>query len=183
MKYTDYAPHWAKVPLKFFKLFPEAFAPQWGTEHAACFDLKACLVESSLVTKFDIDNNKTVVGITVDAQGSYVMLQPGDRMMVPTGLIFDIPIGYSVRLHGRSGLAVKQGVVLANHEGIVDSDYIDPTFMVMTNTSTQPVRISHGDRLAQAEMMPDIAYDVVETLDQPQPKSDRKGGFGSTGIK
>jgi dUTP pyrophosphatase len=173
----------APPPLKYYKLFPEASAPEWGTEHAACFDLRACLIVGVLVTKYTVDNEKQIVNPAREGTAIYVSLEPHDRMMVPTGLMFDIPTGYSVRLHSRSGFAVKQGVVLANHEGVVDSDYIDPTFMVVTNNSNKTVKIYHGDRLAQGEMMPDIAYDVTETPEKPQPKSDRKGGFGSTGVK
>lgn len=169
-------------PLKFFKLFPEASAPEWGTEHAACFDLRACLLTSVPVTQFTVDNEKQLIQPQTEGNTVYVALAPQSRMMVPTGLKFDIPTGYSVRLHSRSGFAVKQAVVLANHEGVIDSDYIDPTFMVVTNNSSKTVKIYHGDRLAQGEMMPDISYDVLETENEPQAKSDRIGGFGSTGI-
>jgi dUTP pyrophosphatase len=170
-------------PLKYYKIFPEASAPEWGTEHAACFDLRACLLPGVPVTNFTADNEKQMIQPQKEGDTIYVALAPHSRMMVPTGLMFDIPTGYSVRLHSRSGFAVKQGVVLANHEGVIDSDYIDPTFMVVTNNSSKTVKIYHGDRLAQGEMMPDIAYDVTETPNKPQPKSDRTGGFGSTGVK
>ena len=103
--------------------------------------------------------------------------------MVPTGLILDIPFGYSVRLHSRSGIAVKQGLVLANHEGVIDADYVDPTFVVLRNDSTEVAYVFHGDRVAQGEMIPDIAYRVTETKEKPQQKTDRVGGFGSTGTK
>jgi dUTP pyrophosphatase len=181
MKYTDITPS-GVAPLKYYKLFPEASAPEWGTEHAACFDLRACLIVGVPVTSFTRDNEKLAVEVKTDGT-PYVTLHPGERMMVPTGLMFDIPTGFSLRLHSRSGFAVKQGVVLANHEGVVDSDYIDPTYMVMTNNSIKEIRIAHGDRLAQGEMIPDMSYEILETPDKPQPKSDRKGGFGSTGVK
>ena len=115
-------------------------------------------------------------------ENSYgIILAPGHRAMIPTGLIFDIPLGYSVRLHSRSGLAVKSALTLANHEGVIDSDYVDPTYLVMYNGSSVDVVIRHGDRIAQGEMIPDLAYEVLETAERPLQKTDRIGGFGSTG--
>jgi dUTP pyrophosphatase len=181
MKYTDYSPHWAKVPLKYFKLTPEAFAPEWSTEHAACFDLRACLLPVTVVKAYT-ETNIEFTKVTTDGPNT-VILNPGERVMIPTGLIFDIPLGYSVRLHPRSGLSLKQGLVLANQEGVIDSDYVHPTYLVIKNTSKVCVTITHGDRIAQGEMIPDISYDVQETPDKPQDKTDRKGGFGSTGVK
>lgn len=172
--------------LQYFKLCPEAFSPEWGTEHAACFDLKACLVLGTLVTAFEPNNEKIKIIVYQEQHWNpdspaYITVNPGQRVMVPTGLTFNIPISYSVRLHSRSGWAVKQGIVLANHEGIIDSDYVDPTYMVVTNNSNEIATIKHGDRLAQAEMVPDKTYNLSETLDKPLAKSDRVGGFGSTG--
>ena len=191
MKYTETAPNWCPQPLKYFKLSPEAFAPEWGTEHAACFDLRACLIHGTQVTVYHQDNTKhhnVVDTYPVDTEPDnylkeYLYIFPGQRVMVPTNLIFDIPIGYSVRLHNRSGCALKQGLVLANMEGIIDSDYFHPTYMVLKNTSTCVVPVFHGDRVAQGEMVLDMAYIVEETPDQPKQRTDRVGGFGSTGVQ
>jgi len=171
-------------PLKFYKLTPTAFDPQWGTQHAACFDLRACLDLGVQVWSYNVDNKKTLVEVTQTAvtEQNCIFIKPGSRVMVPTNLIFDIPVGYSVRLHSRSGLALKQGLVLANHEGVVDADYVDPTFVVLRNDSTEIAIVVHGDRIAQAEMIPDMAYVVEETATKPTQKTDRIGGFGSTGT-
>jgi dUTP pyrophosphatase len=177
----DDSPGWSRPDaptLKFFKINEEAFDPIWGTLHAACFDLAACLIETQLVKAFRPDNTSYEILVNGALQ-----IEPGHRVMVPTGLKFDIPTGYSVRIHSRSGLAVKQGLVLANHEGVIDSDYVDPTYVVLTNTSTVTATVLHGDRIGQGEMVPDMAYEVNETFDEPKPKSDRKGGFGSSGVQ
>jgi len=166
-------------PLKYYKVSPHAFAPTWGTAHSACFDLRACLRTGDYVNGFKANNQPS----KIEVYDNCISIHPGQRLMIPTGLMFDIPVGYSVRLHCRSGLAVKQGLVLANHEGIIDSDYCDPTFMVMHNTSLVWLVITHGDRLAQGEMIPDMSYEVNGTLEKPQQKTDRAGGFGSTGVK
>ena len=168
--------------LQFFKLTPAAFDTQWGTDHAACFDLRACLELGSIVKMYDLHNVKSEITVEQAEDGPYVSILYGSRIMIPTGLILDIPVGYSVRLHSRSGIAVKQGLVLANHEGVIDADYVDPTFIVLRNDSSMPAYIFHGDRIAQGEMIPDIAYNVKETPIKPLQKTNRVGGFGSTGT-
>jgi dUTP pyrophosphatase len=105
-----------------------------------------------------------------------------DRVMVPTGLILDIPKGYSVRIHARSGLSLKQGLVLVNGEGVIDSDYIEEVFVLMTNLSTVGHWISPGDRIAQAELVKTENYKIEEIATRPEVKTDRRGGMGSTGV-
>jgi dUTP pyrophosphatase len=100
--------------------------------------------------------------------------------MVPTQLVFDIPEGWSMRLHMRSGLAIKGGLVLSNSEGIVDSDYTDQLMVLITNTSSIPVRINHGDRICQGELVP-VYRTQFNHCAKPEPKANRTGGFGSTG--
>jgi dUTP pyrophosphatase len=107
---------------------------------------------------------------------------PGDRVLVPTGLIFDIPAGHSLRIHPRSGLSYKQGLVLANLEAVIDSDYIEETFIILTNQSDVDQTIYHGDRIAQAELIKSEEYVLWEIFDAPTQKTDRVGGLGSTGV-
>jgi dUTPase len=123
-------------PLKYFKVYPSAVPPKWGTLTSACFDLAACLEGVDKVTYYDEFNKKLERSVLYTG----IRIYPGDRMMIPTGLILDIPIGYSVRIHNRSGMAIKNGLVLANHEGVIDSDYVDPTFLVMLNFSNHHSR-------------------------------------------
>ena len=104
-----------------------------------------------------------------------------ERVMVPTGLILDIPEGYSVRLHSRSGLAWKDGIYLTNCEGVIDSDYVEPVFVMLTSISQSPKHIKHGDRICQAELVEKIYHEFEEINEPPSQKTDRYGGFGSTG--
>lgn len=167
--------------LGFYKITPNAYEPVWGTDHAACFDLKACLVAGDTVNSYNAFNEKNRISVQEGSERPFITISPNSRVLVPTGLIFDIPVGYSVRLHSRSGLALKQGLVLANHEGIVDSDYTNQTYVLLTNDSMVEEHIYGGDRIAQAEMMRDIAYEILECKAEPLPKTNRTGGFGSTG--
>jgi dUTP pyrophosphatase len=104
-------------------------------------------------------------------------------MIVPTGLIFDIPEGYSLRIHARSGLSLKQGLVLVNSEAVIDSDFVHETSVLLVNTSNNPISVRHGDRIAQAELVPVLSYDFSEIKKAPKDKTSRKGGLGSTGIE
>ena len=169
-------------PLAYYKIVPEAFAPEWGTLHASCFDLRACLPPNTGLVAYG-QNNIKYSKASSDEEIPQISIQPFERVLVPTGLILDIPVGCSVRLHSRSGFALKQGLVLANHEGVIDSDYVDPTYILVTNTSTVPVTIAHGDRIAQGEMILDHDYEIFESFYKPQKKTDRSGGLGSTGVK
>jgi len=166
-----------QIVLSYFKANPNAIPPVYGTENAACFDLHACLI-GERVRGFDRSNNKDFV----IPQSNKIVINPGERVLVPTGLIFDIPAGFSVRLHARSGLSLKTGLVLANAEGVVDSDYVDPTAIMVHNISNVPVQINHGDRIAQGECVPVWQADFKEIDSAPGPKGDRRGGFGSTGV-
>lgn len=111
-----------------------------------------------------------------------IIINPGERLLIPTGLIFDIPENHSIRIHARSGLSLKQGLALANAEGVVDSDYVDPTFIMMINNSNAVATIKHGDRIAQGELVPVLQSEFQEIPTPPKQKTDRQGGLGSTGV-
>ena len=102
--------------------------------------------------------------------------------MVETGLIFDIPIGYSIRIHPRSGLAFKKGITLLNAEGIIDSDYTDELKILLYNTSNIDFFVHQGDRIAQGELVKNLDYTIEECYTAPAKKTNRIGGFGSTGV-
>lgn len=162
--------------LLFYKLAGDVTSPTWATHSSACFDLQAHIPESTSVTIYTVHNAK----YNILSTGTIGIL-PGERAMIPTGLILDIPQGYSVRLHIRSSMAGKHGIVLANAEGVIDSDYVDPLFMLLHNTSKSVVYLINGDRVAQAELVANLQYCLSETLDKPALKGNRAGGFGSTG--
>ena len=165
-----------KSKLKFFRVNPEAIIPQYQTKQSACFDLHACLI-GERVKGFDRNNKEFKT-----SPSDKIAIGAGERILIPIGMIIDIPEGYSVRLHARSGLSLKQGLVLANAEGVIDSDYVDPTFVMIHNISTVPATVKHGDRIAQGELVK-IEQAVLEATDvQPGQKTDRQGGLGSTGV-
>lgn len=163
--------------LKLFKTNTNVSLPQKQTSGSACFDLmfqghgKRQYSGFSRMNKpFDrVMNNQIVIG-------------PGERIMVPTGIIMDIPEGHSVRVHARSGLSLKQGLVLANAEGVIDSDYVEEVMVLLHNISENSITIHTGDRIAQAELIKDAEYTIEESATRPGVKTSRVGGMGSTGV-
>lgn len=163
--------------LKLFKTHPSIDLPRKQTAQSACFDLS-----------FQGHGKREYKGYTsmnkpfTRVMNNQITISPRERVMVPTGIIMDIPEGYSVRLHARSGLSLKQGLVLANAEGVVDSDYVEEVMVLMTNLSENTISIQSGDRVAQAELVKDAEYTVVESAVRPGVKTTRTGGMGSTGV-
>jgi dUTP pyrophosphatase len=168
-----------KSPLGFHRLDAEVPFPHIGSQNAACFDLHAHFKKGDTITRYLPNNEK--VDLVVD--DDYISIKPGERVLVPTGIIFDIPIGFSVRLHARSGLALKRGLVLANSEGVIDSDYVDPTFVMVANISDVPIVVKKHERICQAELVLALTFALQEIPEAPTQKSDRDGGFGSTGTE
>jgi dUTP pyrophosphatase len=110
-----------------------------------------------------------------------IVIEPGERAMVPTGLAVAIPHGYAGLVLPRSGLASRHGIGLVNSPGLIDSGYRGEVAVVLINTDkTQPFRISRGDRIAQLmiQKVEEVAVVAVEDLADSQRGA---GGFGSTG--
>ena len=164
--------------LSIYKTHPNIVLPKFATKQSACFDLS---FQSAGKYQFK-GYNQYNAPYTRQISNGKVRIMPGDRAMLPTGLIFDIPEGYSVRIHPRSGLSFKQGLVLANMEAVIDSDYVEETFILIANLSDVDYSILDGDRIAQAELIKQEEYALWEIFDAPIKKTDRNGGLGSTGV-
>ncbi|WP_299662969.1 dUTP diphosphatase [uncultured Ruegeria sp.] len=112
--------------------------------------------------------------------GASIVLEPGHRALIPTGLRIEIPQGYEVQVRPRSGLALKHGITLPNTPGTIDSDYRGPLGVIVLNAGQEPFEIAHGERIAQLIVAPVVqaTFEDAEVL----RKTDRgAGGFGSTG--
>lgn len=163
--------------LKVWKTHPAVVAPKKQTAGSSCFDLQFQGYGRREYTGFTRMNKPFS-----RPMNGMIMVQPGDRIMVPTGLILDIPQGHSVRVHARSGLSLKQGLVLANAEGVIDSDYVEELMVLIWNISDNAIQINNGDRIAQAELIKDEEYEIITTAIRPIHKTTRIGGMGSTGV-
>lgn len=112
-----------------------------------------------------------------------IVLEPGDRFAVPTGLYLSIPEGYFITVRPRSGLAIKDGLTLVNSPGTIDSDYRGELKILMINLGNKPVTIRSQDRIAQLLLEREIPFQWEETpLEDLDPTERGEGGFGSTGL-
>jgi dUTP pyrophosphatase len=110
-----------------------------------------------------------------------MVLEPGERSAVPTGLKISVPVGYEVQIRPRSGLAIKQGLTVLNSPGTIDSDYRGEVGVLLINLGRVPVQIERGMRIAQMVIAPvvQVALEESDSLDDTERGS---GGFGSTGL-
>ena len=110
-----------------------------------------------------------------------VTIAPGARALIPTGLRIAVPVGHELQIRPRSGLALKNGILLANSPGTIDEDYRGELGIIILNAGDAPFIVERGMRIAQAVLAPvtRAVWAVVETL----PETIRgAGGFGSTGT-
>jgi dUTP pyrophosphatase len=135
--------------------------PAYATEGAAGMDLCANLAPGD-----------RAAGLT---------LAPGARALVGSGLALEIPPGHEIQIRPRSGLALRDGVTLANSPGTIDSDYRGELGVILINHGAAPVTVAHGMRIAQLVLAPvaRIAWEEADTL---EGSARGAGGFGSTGT-
>lgn len=120
-------------------------------------------------------------GFDVRAQLSEnVVLEPGKRVMIPTGLSFEIPFGYEIQARPRSGWAAKEGLTVLNTPGTIDADYRGEVKVILVNLGQEPITIKDQDRVAQLVLAPVIMgeFHLVDELGATERGA---GGFGSTG--
>ncbi|MBI1193888.1 MAG: dUTP diphosphatase [Bacteroidetes bacterium] len=110
-----------------------------------------------------------------------LVLAPGARAQVPTGLFIELPQGYEAQVRGRSGLAARHGIGLVNAPGTIDSDYRGEIGVLLINWGQEPVTLQPGDRIAQLVIAPvaQAEWQQVEALNNSQRGA---GGFGHTGV-
>lgn len=122
-------------------------------------------------------------GFDVRAQldGSHLIIGPGERALISTGLSFEIMPGYELQSRPRSGLAIRNGLGILNSPGTIDSDYRGEVKIIVVNLSGQNIQINDGERIAQMILAPVVQAEFLLVHDLND--SERGvGGFGSTGI-
>ena len=110
-----------------------------------------------------------------------IVLQPLERVLVPTGLFMALPQGYEAQVRPRSGLAIKKGITVLNSPGTIDADYRGEVCVILVNISNEPFTITDGERIAQMVIArhEQVEWCECEVLDE----TDRgAGGFGHTGV-
>lgn len=110
-----------------------------------------------------------------------MVLAPGRRAAVPTGLAMAIPAGFEIQVRPRSGLALKYGVTVANAPGTIDSDYRGEVKIMLINLGEDDFTITRGMRIAQLVVAP-VSLAVLAVADTLETTDRGSGGFGSTGV-
>ena len=134
--------------------------PQYTTEGSAGMDLRANLEEP-------------------------IMIMPGDRKLIPTGIHIKLPVGYEAQIRPRSGLALKNGITVCNTPGTIDSDYLGDVGVILINHGHESFTVYHGDRIAQMVI---TKYETAEweevcSVDDLGNTERGAGGFGHSGVK
>ncbi len=143
------------LSVKFTKLSSNVYTPSYASPGAAGLDLRAFLPKP-------------------------VSILPFERLLVPTGLSFEIPPGYELQVRPRSGLSSKHGITVLNTPGTIDSDYRGEVKVLLVNLSSNIYTVQPDDRIAQLVLSPVIKAKLIET-DSLNETSRGTGGFGSTG--
>lgn len=112
---------------------------------------------------------------------SSIEIKPFERVIIPTGLIFEIPEGYEGEIRPRSGLAIKHGITVLNTPGTIDADYRGEVKIILINLGDKPYTINRGDRIAQLVLKEVIRAKVIETKEITITNRNT-GGFGHTGF-
>lgn len=148
------------VKVKTLDHFDSEFElPFYATEGAAGADIRASIPEKKSI-----------------------IVRPGERVLVPTGLTMEIPLGHEIQVRPRSGLSLKSSLMIVNSPGTIDCDYRGEVNIIVGNFGKEDYVIEHGLRIAQLVLSPVIQarYSLTNTLNETKRG---EGGFGSTGTR
>ncbi len=146
----------SQLEIRVRKIHPAAVLPQYMSAHAAGMDLCAALDEP-------------------------ITLEPGDRVVIPTGIAMAIPDGFEGQVRPRSGLAIRQGVTMLNSPGTIDADYRGEIGVIAINHGHDIVTFTHGDRIAQLVIAP-VVRATLQVVDELCETERGQGGYGHTGL-
>ena len=149
---------------------------------------------SKVIVKFiNNSNNEDPKHTHIDDSGmdlranldKVMLIGPGERVLVPTGIHFQLPESMEIQVRPRSGLALKHGITVLNTPGTVDRGYSGEVKIILINLSKTNFTINHGDRIEQAVISPVVAgrWSKLIKIDSLESTKRGDGGFGSSGIK
>ncbi|WP_419165560.1 dUTP diphosphatase [Candidatus Palauibacter sp.] len=166
----------------FEKLAPDVRVPTRATEQSAGYDIRAHLTCGPVrIHRGESRETVSVTATSGEDGPPSIVLESGDRALVPTGFRARLPDGYEAQIRMRSSLAWKRGLTVPNAPGTVDADYPDEWFVLVLNAAPHSIRIEHGERIAQAVLH---RYEVARWEEGAVTIStDRAGGLGSTGER
>jgi dUTP pyrophosphatase len=147
-----------RLKVKPLEHFQGLEIPRYQTSGSVGMDVRACLKQDSLV------------------------IRPGERVAIPTGLAVSIPEGYELQVRPRSGLSLRSNLLMVNSPGTIDVDFTGETHVIMGNFGPENIQIHHGDRIAQWILSPVVRAELQVVSDLTETDRGAKG-FGSTGMK
>lgn len=154
---------------------PEIQLPKYESDYASGMDLRAWKYSYpyALDKEYDFEEEGVRKGLWI---------QPMERVLIKTGIRLEIPQGTEGQVRARSGLALKQGITLANSLATIDSDYRGDIGVILINLGQHPVNINKGDRVAQL-VFAKVEHCELEVVDELSETVRDEGGFGSTKVK
>lgn len=148
------------IPLRIRRVRPQRDGdvplPRYASDHASGMDLAAAVPEA-------------------------LVIPPGERALIPTGIAIGLPPGQEAQIRPRSGLAARHGITIPNAPGTIDFDYTGEILVILANLGAEPFTVERGMRVAQMVIAPVTRVEVVEVAELDETARGA-GGFGSTGT-
>ena len=118
-------------------------------------------------------------------EGEPIVIEPHERKLIPTGLYVELPVGYEFQVRSRSGLALKEGLIVLNSPGTIDSDYRGEIGIILYNVGNEAKTINNGDRIAQLVLakVEMAEFEITHWIETDLSNQRGNGGFGHSGIK
>jgi len=161
-------------------LYPDARAPERATEDSAGYDLFVYLTHRTVSCSGPDGTWELPTFRDREKKLSYFELPASATAMMPLGFKAKLPSGCEAQIRPRSGTTFKKGILIPNAPGTIDADYPDEWMVLVKNPGTRPVRIEHGERIAQMVLS---RYEVLPIeMGKVGKSTSRSGGFGSTGL-
>jgi dUTP pyrophosphatase len=166
--------------IRFERLREGVEFPIRATAHSAGYDLKAFLLGKPVV-RLSLRGRQYEGVPKATGDGASLQLLPGERAIIPLGFRASLPPGYEAQIRPRSGTSFKTSLAIANSPGTIDPDYNGEWGVLVRNDGTEPILITHGERIAQMVI---AKYEILEFEEgDVRQTTDRDGGFGSTGHR
>lgn len=147
----------------------------------SCGTIKLPKYHSEGAAGFDIQADLSILDFGTRLSKRGIVIPPHHKVIIHTGLIFEIPPGYELQIRCRSGIAANTGLMIANGVGTVDSDYRGEVKIIIYNMGDKAEYLHHGDRIAQGVIAPVIRA-TFEEVDELSHTERNAGHFGSTGV-
>lgn len=152
--------------MKVFRLNQRAEIPAPTPDRPGQFDIKACFNLGNKVSFHNSVNKENFVPTRIVGDKVSIQIYPQQRVMIPTGLIFDVPEGHILRLMSTTNVSLKKGLVIVDGTGIINPNSGE-AFVTLHNISDTPAVIEDGEKIALALLEQVLVYDITETSERP----------------